>query len=96
MFWLQWCMGWRKLHGMSITRDTEKEAFVACARSFCRKTTCTMAITMGRIPVSLKAEAQDELIDEKKEMLSEIKRFSRETVTKKILEQREKENPSGC
>ena len=76
--------------------NLEKEAFVACARSFCRKTTCTMAITMGRIPVSLKAEAQDELIDEKKEMLSEIKRFSRETVTKKILEQREKENPSGC
>ena len=76
--------------------NLEKEAFVACARSFCRKTTCTMAITMGRIPVSLKAEAQDELIDEKKEMLSEIKRFSRETVTKKILVQREKENPSGC
>ena len=37
-----------------------------------------------------------ELIDEKKAMLSEIKRFSRETISKNILEKREQENPNGC
>ena len=76
--------------------DLEKEAFIACARSFCRKTTCPMAITMGRIPVALKAEAQDEIVEEKKSMLSEIKRFSRETVSKMILDEREMDNPDGC
>ena len=76
--------------------DLEKEAFIACARSFCRKTTCPMAITMGRIPVALKAEAQDEIVEEKKGMLSEIKRFSRETVSNMILNEREMDNPNGC
>ena len=76
--------------------NLEKEAFTACARSFCRKTTCPMAITMGRMPVSLKAEAQDEIVEEKRSMLSEIKRFSRETVSKKILDERQMDNPNGC
>ena len=71
-------------------------AFIACARSFCRKTTCPLAISMGRMPVALKAEAQDEIVEEKKSMLSEIKRFSRETVSKMILDEREMDNPDGC
>ena len=51
---------------------------------------------MGRMPVALKAEAQDEIVEEKKSMLSEIKRFSRETVSKIILDEREMDNPDGC
>ena len=51
---------------------------------------------MGRMPVSLKAEAQDEIVEEKKGMLSEIKRFSRETVSNMILDEREMDNPNGC
>ena len=39
---------------------------------------------MGRIPVALKAEAKDEIVEKKKSMLSEIKLFSRETVSKTI------------
>lgn len=59
-----------------------------------QKTSCSMAIMLGRMPANLKFLAKSEAIEDKKRRVDELKQFGREGIRNLILEK--DDDPDRC
>ncbi len=83
-----------KAQNTKVPNALEKIAYKACVKTICKKSSCSMAITMGRMPANLKFLAKSEAIEDKRRRVDELKQFSREGIRNLILEK--DDDPDRC
>eukprot|EP00505_MAST-04D_sp_SCG-Rhode-Island_P003829 Stramenopile-MAST_4_protein_3829 len=82
--------------GKTRVSSLEKVAFKACVRTFCRKTTCSLATTLGRIPANLKYSVAADVKDDTQRTSRELRGMAMNAIKATVESEKADKDPEGC